>query len=73
MIIHGSERPKYTISCITNDMMPVARTSFRIYSYPDSNYVSVAIVARSTLRLKTEVTNMQPMLFQKCSDENSTR
>ena len=70
MIIHGSERPKYTISCITNDMMPVARTSFRIYSYPDSNCV---LVVKSALDLKTEVTNRQPTLSQKHSNENLTR
>ncbi len=33
MIIQGSERPKYTSSCITNDMTPVARTSFCIKAY----------------------------------------
>ena len=33
MIIHGRDRPKYTNSCIPNDMIPVARTSFCMYAY----------------------------------------
>ena len=33
MKIHGKERPKYTTSCMTKDMIPVARTSFCIHAY----------------------------------------
>lgn len=33
MKIHGKERPKYTSSCMTKDVMPVARTSFCIQAY----------------------------------------
>lgn len=39
----GRERPKYTASCITKDIMPVARISFCIHAYQDAHSSSMTL------------------------------
>lgn len=57
MRIHGRERPKYTSSCIANDMMPVARTSFCIHAYQAAHSLSATL--RWALYLETSLNWLQ--------------